>query len=411
MKKVYRLLILFFILYVVLSFIFSYFSKGYISTYKLNGYKVEEMRVRRTKGVLDNYYFKISKKDSIFTFQTLKNLSKSQNVIKEIKHFKNDDYECILPIFKKDRVLSDIMCLSNNNYFYYNSLIGLDNDLDRFAKELSKYRTGYSFNKTIIKSDEYLNVYDNFDSIKLGLENYKGLYIIDKKGLKNIELFKEDIYKKDISAFVNNYYIVADYSDLYDIHKFYVVNLKNKKKSTIVSNNKISNYSYIMGSIDNSIYILDPETKVEYEINLKDRYIRIVGNEKKGIKYYNNGVWENISFYEAINSKMTFKYSSTTFNNKEYERVDFIGEGKSGYYFIYTKNKNRYDAYKVNSQDTYMTYLFTTDSIDSIIYDSDYIIYKDSNYIRYYSDLTGVKTLVKYDEADFNKSLKFGITR
>jgi hypothetical protein len=411
MKKIYRLLIAFFIIYFVFSFIFSYFSKGYTSTYKLNGYKVVEKRVRRTKGVLDNYYFEISKKDSTFKLQTLKNISKQQNVIKKIKHFKNDEYECILPIFKKDVVLSDIICLSNDKYYYYNSLVGKDNDLDRFAKSLSKYRVDFASFKNIIKSDEYLSIYDNFNTLKLGIENYKGLYITDKSGIKKIELFKDDIYTKDISAFTKDYYIVADYNEQYDFHKFYVVNLKTGKKSFLISNNKISMYSYILGSIDNSIYLIDPTYKLEYEINIKDRYIRIVGNEKKGIKYYNFDKWEDVNFYDVVNNKMVFKYSSTTFNNIEYPRVDFKGLTLSGYYYIYTKNKNKYDAYKVNAQDKNMIYLFTIDNIDSIIYFDDYIIYRDSNYIRYYSDLTGVKTLVKYDEADFNKSLKFGITR
>ena len=407
MKKVYRFLIFFFALYVVVSFLSSYFSKGYTSIYKLNGYKVVEKRVRRTKGELDNYYFEISKKDSIFTFQTLKNLSKQQNVIKKIKHFKNEDYECILPIFKKNTVLSDIICLNNGKYYYYNSLIGKDNDLDRFAKSLDKYRLNYISNKNVIKSDEYLTVYDNFDSLKLGLENYKGIYLINKKGFKNIELFKEDKYKKEISAFTKDYYIVADYNEEYDFHKFYVINLKTGKKSSLISNNKISMYSYIMGSIDNSIYLLDPTNKLEYEINIKDRYIRIVGNEKKGIKYYNNGNWENVNFYDALSKKMLFKY----YDDTEYARVDTFGLTNSGFKYIYKKNNNKFDAYKVNIQDSNKVYLFTTNNIDLILYDNDYIIYRDSNYIKFYSDLTGVKVLVKYDEAAFNKSLKFGITR
>lgn len=412
MKKLFKLLIILFVVYFLSEIIFNHFSKGYESTYKIDGFKVTEKRVKRTKDEKDNYYFEIRKKDSIFSIQTYKNLSKQQNVLKTIKYFKNDEYECIFPITKKDKAITDIICIKNNKYYYYNSLANKDNDLDRFAKTLAKYRIDFENKLDILKSDSYITLYSNISDMTLGIENYKGLYIISKSGLKNIELFDNDIYKKDISFFTKDFYIVADYNETFDFHNFYVVNLKNGKKFKIVSNNKISMYSFIQGSIDNKVYLLDTSNKKQYEIDINRRDVSIVGNDKNGVMINQNGKWQNISIYDAINNKIMFNNSESRFNDKEYVRVDKEGNILSGYYYLYIKNNNKYDVYKSNVQNIdNLVYLFTTDNIDNIFYSNDFVFYKDSNYIKYYSDLTGVKTLIKCNEVSFNKSLKFGIVR
>ena len=87
MKKLVRLLIALFIFYIVFEMLFNMLSKGYISEYKVDGFKVVEKRVKRTKGEIDNYYFEIFNDDLSFNIQTFKNLSKQENVIKEIKYF------------------------------------------------------------------------------------------------------------------------------------------------------------------------------------------------------------------------------------------------------------------------------------------------------------------------------------
>ena len=84
---------------------------------------------------------------------------------------------CWAKVFKGNKVISDIICVSDNKYYYYNSLVGKDNDLDRFAKENYQYRKTFNENKNEIKSDEYLTIYNNFDDLKLGIENYKGIYL------------------------------------------------------------------------------------------------------------------------------------------------------------------------------------------------------------------------------------------
>lgn len=414
MKKLVRLLIALFVFYIVFEMLFNMFSKGYISEYKVDGFKVVEKRVKRTKGEIDNYYFEIFNDDLSFNIQTFKNLSKQENVIKEIKYFEDNNYKCILPITKQDIVFSDIVCKGNDGYYNYNTIEGKDSELDEFANSLSNYRTTFISSDKKAKSDSYITVYENLeDDFNLGLENYKGIYLVNKKyGFINNELFTKDIYTKDISGFVGNNYVVADYKEEYEFRKFYVVNIKTHRQTTITSDKKISMYSYAQGSVGNSLYILDTSNKVQYEVDINTKTVTIVGNESRGIKYYQNGEWTNVNMYEAINNHLMFNPIQKEYNGNYYERVDHIGGEKSGYYYVYTKNGNKYDAYRINVQNPdYKVYVFTTDYIDDIVYDNDYVFYKDENYIKYYSDLTGNKTLAKYDEVNFNKSLKLSFTR
>lgn len=414
MKKLVRLLIALFAFYIVFEMLFNVFSKGYVSEYKVDGFKVLEKRVKRTKGESDNYYFEISNDELSFNIQTMKNLSKQENVIKEIKYFEDNNYKCILPITKQDKVFSDIVCKGNDGYYNYNSIKGKDSELDVFANNLSNYRTTFSVSDKVIKSDSYISIYDNLeDDFNLGLENYKGVYLVNKKdGYINDELFTKDIYTKDISGFVNGNYVVADYKEEYEFRKFYVVNIKTHRQSTIISDKKISMYSYVQGIVGDSLYILDTSNKVQYEVDIKTKTVTIVGNESRGIKYYQNGEWSNVSIYSAIDNHLMFNPINKEYNGNYYDRVDHVGGNLSGYYYVYIKKGNKYDAYKINVQNPdYKIYLFTTDYIDNVVYDNDYVFYKDENYIKYYSDLTGVKTIAKYDEVNFNKSLKLSFTR
>ena len=54
-------------------------------------------------------------------------------------------------------------------------------------------------------------------------------------------------------------------------------------------------------------------------------------------------------------------------------------------------------------------YLFSTKQIDDIQYVRDYIYFSEDNEVKYYHDKTGVKTLFKNDEFEFNKSLFYSV--
>ena len=68
------------------------------------------------------------------------------------------------------------------------------------------------------------------------MENYKGIYTINEKNLSkiyNVSLFNTDIYNKNLSCYVDKYYLIADYSKQTKFNEFKLVDLTNNKVSTI----------------------------------------------------------------------------------------------------------------------------------------------------------------------------------
>lgn len=418
MKKLLRLLILLFAFYLLFQIIFNVFSNGYKVEYNVSGFDVVEVLTQKTKGEYDNYYFEISTENNTFSIQTLEELNLTKKVIKEIKYYKDDQYECILPILKNDTLFTDAICsYNNNNFYYYHDLKGNNSLLDQFMSSIEIYDgTIYNLNEEIKKENNYITAYQyDIPDLYMILESYKGVYFINQKdGFTAKDLFTKDTYSKDIHTFIKNYYVTADYSEDFEFHDFYVVNIKNYSVFKITSNNAISIYSYIQGSVGNSVYLIDTSAKKQYEINIKTKTVIEVGNDQTGIKIYQNGEWTEGNIYDAINNKLLFtdSVSLSDFNGISYARVDKVGGEKSGFYYLYENTKNGYNVYRVNVQNSNSKiYLFTTNNIDNIVYDQDRVCYKDDVYIKCYQDSIGVKLIVKNKEISFNNSLIFDVAR
>ena len=129
-----------------------------------------------------------------------------------------------------------------------------------------------------------------------------------------------------------------------------------------------------------------------------------------GIRVYDNGNWLKIEANEAVENEILFKDNQETTSDEVYARIDKIGNVLSGYYYYYQKKGKEYKVYRVNIQNPdFKIYLFSTKQIDDIQYVRDYIYFSEDNEVKYYHDKTGVKTLFKNDEFEFNKSLFYSV--
>lgn len=401
MKKEIKMIITIIICVIILNIISSFLSKGHQVKYKVDKFTIYETRIRKTKDEYDTYHFKITKKDLVFDFQTNINL-KQKYVLSKIKYYEDDKYICILPITKNDKQFSDFMCYSDGKYYAYNYIEGKDEKLDKYVK---KYHTENK-NK-VLYEDDYIKLYDNLNNSLFSIETYKGLYNVSNN-LKEIKLFKRDIYNKPISTYINDKYLVADYNQKYDFHIFYLIDIKTNKKEKIVSDKAISFYSYVQGVVDNEVYIIDTANKMQYAVNIDEKTVLVAGDEESGIKVY-DGKWAVESIYKALNDKLYFNSNT---KNEKYARIDKIGGNKTGFYYYYLLDNNKYKVYRKSIQNPKTeVLLFECSDIENIIYDFDYVVYKDGNYIKYYSDLTGVRKIAKYNEIAFNKSIKFNYKR
>lgn len=419
MKKLLHLFITLVILYFGIEILFINLSKGHTLEYKIKEnnkiFKIKEIYSKKHKQEIDNYYFEISVDDNTFNFQTYRNYKNANYIIKKVNFFDNNDYKCIY-LETKYGPLIDVICLNDNIQYFYSSIKGKNKELDSFVNNISNYKKlKYEDNKKNIIDANPVTLYiDNLiDKHYIALQNYKGLYLINKKDkIKNISLFKNDVYTNNNSITSNNYYITADFNKEYKFHEFYIVNIKNGQKSKIYSDNDISLDSYMQGYINNEVYIFDKSDKKQYRVNLKNKTVSLTGNTSKGIELYKDNKIITGSAYDAYDNKIIFnKYTTDViFNGKKYERVDKVGNKLSGYYYLYEKDNNNYKVYRLNVQNKKIyTYLFTTNDIENIYYYKDYIYFKDGLYIKYYQDNIGIKTLLKNSEFEFNKSLKFGL--
>lgn len=405
MKKRCLFLIVLMVLYVFFQIIIR--NINHRITYRINN-NDEIFEITETLENDDKYLIEINHKDKTYAFMIDKTLKKNKKIDK-IEYYDYESMECILPIFKDEMVIFDVTCNNNNLLTYYHNMSDIPNGLSYFVSELSKK---YEIDKFTDKSANYTKDnllminYDNMvDNHKVSITNYKGISIINNK-IVNKNIFSTDMYNRSISMFINDYYITADYDKTYDFDKFYVVDISNGKSFEIKSNYEISFDSVIQGAIDNTLYLLDIENKRQYEVNIKNKTVKKIGNID-GVKYYYNGKWIDLSFSEAVNKE---KFSSESIRN--YISGDIFEDTYNNLIYTYEKENNYYKVYlSYSSTPKIKMYLFNIYNINNIKYIDDYIYFIEENELKYYSPRCGIKTILKSDELIFNKNILYTVIK
>lgn len=411
MKRMFGLLLILLIGYFSFQLIFRFIDKGHTEEYNIttNGqvFSIKEIYTVNTDED-DNYYLEIKVNDDTFDMQIYDNLNMSKRIITDIYYY-DADYKCILPVINKEKY-GNVICKIDDTYYNYQDLKGKSESLDLFVKNLNIDEK----EQQELASKNKITVYDNLiDKHYIALETYKGITTINKKNMStivDINLFEKDIYTKDISCFIDKYYLVADYNKQTKFNEFKLVDITNNKVKTIKYDYDISLDSYILGTYENKVYLFDNSTKKEYEIDVKKETIIEVGNTNIGIKILVDGNFENINAYTVYQNKTTFTpYEvSYNFNNQNYDLVLKVGKEKSGYYYIFEKVGNTYKVYRSNIQNKInKTYLFETNSTE-LLYSKDSVYYLDGKTLKRY-DNQGNKIVLEYSELEFNNNIKIGL--
>lgn len=411
MKRMFGLLLILLIGYFSLQLIFRFIDKGHTEEYNIttNGqvFSIKEIYTVNTDED-NNYYLEIKVNEDTFDMQIYDNLNMSKRIITDIYYY-DADYKCILPVINKEKY-GNVICKIDDTYYNYQDLKGKNESLDLFVKNLNID----SKEQQELANKNKITVYDNLiDKHYIALETYKGITTINKKNMStivDINLFEKDIYTKDISCFIDKYYLVADYNKQTKFNEFKLVDITNNKVKTIKYDYDISLDSYILGTYENKVYLFDNSTKKEYEIDVKKETIIEVGNTNIGIKILVNGNFENINAYTVYQNKTKFTpYEvSYTFNNQNYDLVLKVGKEKSGYYYIFEKVGNTYKVYRSNIQNKInKTYLFETNSTE-LLYSKDSVYYLDGKTLKRY-DNQGNKIILEYSELEFNNNIKIGL--
>lgn len=412
-KRLILGLILLFISYFTIQWAFVYLSKGHDVSYSIKKdsqeFVVHELFKSNQKKDKDNYFIQIDVDGITFEYQIFDNFEKASKIIKDIYYYSDEKQICILPKFRDSQFLFDVMCFDGELFRYYHSMENSNDSLVSFVNSLSEH--GYekvnwsTSNKSMSKKDS-VTVYNNLlANHVIGISNYKGTFKITDAGkIEDYSIFPNDVYQRNISAFIKNLYITFDNSS----NKFIVIDLLDGTNFEIISNYDFSTSTYILGSVDNSLYLYDENEKNEYEVNLKKKEISVIENEDDSIKVYSNNKWESMSI-EQIDKNATFSTIETASYEKDYDLI--LKDGyEYGYMYYFKKENTIYNVYRSNINDQKnMTYLFSTTDLNRLILLDNTVYYLKNNDLYYYNDKTGNRKVLTNSELEFNKTIKFGV--
>ena len=347
----------------------------------------------------ENIYIEISDDKNVYPIRIYRE-NKKRKIITNIYSYQDEYTSCVLPIIN-DSVVVDMMCYKDNIIYNYSNIVGLNEDLDNYVNsieeyDINKFKDNLDDKKVIDVTSIYSN--NNFNNI-IAITTYKGIITSSNY----IEIFKKDVYDNKISAFLDNYYLIADYDNNYEFKYFYIVNLLTKDVSKIKSKNEISLDSYIQGIVDDKIYLYDKDNEKQYSIDIKNKKIQLISTDNY-VKYYSNNKWMSISINKA-NKELYFDY--TTLDNifPEYDEVIET----DNYYYLFDKKENNFDLYRIDKNNIKIKKYIINIKTTKIHYKDNYIYFKDNNKIYYYSDETGLRTVLENTELPFNNTIKYYI--
>lgn len=349
----------------LIIFILSLFkTKSYSVEYNLNDYKISEYYDDKIK----LFYYEIKKDEISYNFVYPSKYIKERKLIKEIESFNEDKQTCI--IIKSDSIKTNPLCNIENELVDYH-----------LVSDTLKEQMGYETNIEDIDEVELNNYKIYSKDLNAYIWNYKGFNHIKNNESNNINLFSRDVYDIPLATKLNNYLIVPDYEQDYTFNKVYILNLDNNNLDTWTLKYNISYDSYILGTNNKSLYIVDKKNKREYELVPHKQKMRIVAtSNKQGVIYY-NGEEKKINMNTLVSEQHEFTYKHN-YNYKIIENklyLSYLDKGK----FI-----------KVSNND-----------ITSIIYiDNDIIYYLVNTTLYKYSIDQGETKLATYTEWEYNNN-------
>ena len=373
MKKKYKLkksaiviLVLFILLIVALIlFIISLFkTKSYSLEYNIDKYEINENYDNKDK----YYYYEITTDKITYEFIHNSEYHKEKQLIKEVKEYNDGDYTCLK--VESDYITTYPLCS------YKNQLIDYHLTSETLQDKLSEY---YKTPKVIYKKHDNYTIYNN--NLDLLVWSYKGFNYISEDKIKFIKIFDKDIYEIPLATKINNYILIPDYEQEHNFNKVYILNLETLKVEKWKLKYDISFDSYILGTNDKSIFLIDKKNQQEYELVPHKQKMRLLASSNDKGTVYEEGSINKVSMNKLVSKEQQFTY-------------------KQNYKYI-LKNKTLYLSY-LNSSNKIKV---SEKKIDKIVYSNNDEVYYLIDYTLYrYSLKYGEEKLISYSEWEFNSN-------
>lgn len=394
MKRIKKIILLI-ILILLICFIGKIIKKEHETTYKIDKYNISESFYIKNK----NHWYDlvINNKKNTYIISLNENANKKKKIIKEIKYYKKNNLECIVPIYKKN-IPSNIYCNENNKSVATTYLYNEDNsDFKEILTKAKKYNLKMSKNKDTIKKYKNLSIYKNNikDNYKFIIWDYKGIYILSNNSQHYQKILDYDLYDNLMSVVVDNYYVLFENTSVNGIKNIYYYDLKKDKLSKYELKEKISKDSYINGIVNGLIYVTDKKEKKQYTINIKKKKIEEVGNEELKYQKYTN---------QKLNllSKSDFFMKEQYFSNEQLniEKMDSKDIKQEYNYYYYLNGNKFYKALDTHKNNPILLFELNNIKEWSIIDRDILLISKDTVYL--YNEETGLRKILETNELNYN---------
>jgi hypothetical protein len=350
----------FLIAIIVILIIFLLYPKDYQKEYNVSNYHIVEKYYKLT----NEYYFNISNDELNFDYYVNNKKILSKKLIENIETYSNDDITCVEPTIKGLRAIP--LCKNLNSYIDYHLV---SNDIKDNFKNINEYN--YDLSQTI----DNVNVY-NLMNKKFLIWQYNKFKYIDVNGSKDIKLFDNDYYNINLAVKINNYLVIPNYDENYDFDEMKIINLDNLKVTSWKLHYTISYDSYIVGTYNKSIYLMDRKNKLEYELVPHVKKIRIVASSNSDGLIYDSGM-KKINFNLLLQQEEHFNYG--------YNTNYLLSDDKM--YYVTNNNK----------------VLISNKNVNKIVYSNNEEVYYLVNGTLYYFNVfTGEVPVLDYFEWNFN---------
>jgi len=361
-KRRRRFIFLIVVFIILLLFFYLFFrKKDYSLKYNVSDYQVEETFYKNEK-----YYLFSFKKEGL-SFDTILEDSNfiKKKVVYKIDEYKTDNETCLK--------------IYSNQLKFYPLCQNEKGQISVHLVSDAMKENFTSFFQTLESVDKVYNKINisNYLHHDYYIWNYRGFTHLNEFKEEDIKLFQKDIYEPKLLTQVNDYLFVPNYNEEYFFNSVYLINQKTGKEEVWNLTEPIYFDSVVLGTYEDSIYLVDKHEKVEWKITPKNKTLEKVGTEGKGGVTYQKE-WINVSMIKLINQDYTF--SST---------MPITYQVKDGLY------KNISDV----------SILIRKNSPNKIVASKgDFVFYLVDDTLYAYSPLYGEVMLMSYFEWNFNNN-------
>ena len=405
MRKVLPVLIFLAIIAFLYQFIVTLFIIDHKVNYSLIASDQSEYSISEEYQKKDDrhyYSFVIENKDNKkkhYVTSIEDNFKKDERLITDIKYYKNDNLECIFPIYKKDRVY-DVSCLLDGKQVSTYYL--LENEKDLFSYMIEKFgkfdydKKFYEISDNVVKKKQVEAYFENIpDNYIIPIWNYRGIYLLKDGEIQNLTFLNSDYYENTLSSVVGNYYITVNTDDenkKLNYNQFIIYDMVDDKKSVVEM--EISQSSYFNGIYQNQLYITDQKNEKQYALNPANGKMEEL-NDTYEIENNNRRKTDDSIFHSRVVDDMIVKNDKIT----DLYHTKRIKKDNDNYYFITEDNS----MYRVIQNDYKHPVLIGNfqDILEWQVHD-DGVSFIDGDTLYLYTDFMGLKPVVRNMEFSYN---------